>query len=341
MNRTDLITALKTVIPGVAKGDVLFTGADSFVFRNGLIQSYNDDISVTYPLDTGINGAVKALELFKVLDKMSGSEVDLTISDNSLLVTDGVTELSMQLIEYDIEDLLNDLSINELDWKNLPGRFMEALRLCLPSVSCNVIHGGLTGIHCHGSDVVSSDNFRAMLVTLDGDLGETFTLPGGAVRELLKLDDLEQYAVTESWGHFMSSGGAVFSTRLIASEFPYENLKNMFPSDDEMGEIYELPEGLELALERADILSYQDSGLNYINVKPKGKFLIVTGERQYGSIKEKVKLGKRSWPEGVSININPRYFISIVKMTKTFYTSNKLVYFYGDNFKHVIATIES
>jgi len=193
MNRTDLITALKTVIPGVAKGDVLFTGADSFVFRNGLIQSYNDDISVTYPLDTGINGAVKALELFKVLDKMSGSEVDLTISDNSLLVTDGVTELSMQLIEYDIEDLLNDLSINELDWKNLPG--------------------GLTGIHCHGSDVVSSDNFRAMLVTLDGDLGETFTLPSGAVRELLKLDDLEQYAVTESWGHFMSSGGAVFSTR--------------------------------------------------------------------------------------------------------------------------------
>ncbi len=337
MNRLELLAALKAVIPGVAKGETLLAGADSFVFAPGLIQSYNDTLSVTFPLDTGVEGTVKAAEIVKVLEKMSGTDVKLEVVESFMEITDGVTALSMRLIEAATPDLIAGLVFEDLDWQALPGDFVQALILCLPSVSRNVIHGAMTGIRVENTDVLSSDNFRATWVVLKEGM-TPFTIPGTAVADLLKIPGLEQYATTDAWAHFMSGDGAVFSSRLIASEFPGEALKKMFP---EVGEdSYNLPDGLKGALERAGVLAYtQDDGVDFITLSANEDFLTIKGERQYGSIKEKIKIKDGEWPNGMMVNIRPEYMLDIMAKTRRFQMVGNLVYFHGGGFKHIIATI--
>ena len=339
MNRTELLKALKAVLPGVSKGEALLAGADSFVFRQGLIQSYNDVLSVTYPLDVGVEGAVKAAELVRVLEKMSGSEVKLEVKDQILEISDGTTTLSMKLIESSTASLLESLALEDLEWMPLPTGFVKALALCLPSVSRNIDHGALTGIRVEADCLLSTDNFRATWVELAEPMaGPGFTIPGAAVADLLKIPGLEQWFATDAWAHFMSADGAVFSSRLIASDFPTGAFKQMFPEPGQ--DSYRLPDGLENALGRVGVLAYtQDDGADYVTLSEDKGSLKIKGERQFGSIKEKIKLKPVEWPAGVTINIQPGHLLDIMARTRTFQMVDKLAYFHGDGFKHIISTI--
>lgn len=340
MNRQDLLKALKAAMPGISKGEALLAGADSFIFGDGLIRSYNDRLSITYPFDTRVSGAVKGQELVKVIDKMAGLDVTLSETDSTVEVSDGVTSLSMRKIECATTQMIEALELESLNWSALPGGFVKAVSLCLPSISRNAAHGALMGIRVDSTDVMSSDNFRATWFVMDGDM-EPFTIPGPSASDLLKLGALEQYAVSKAWVHFMSADGAVFSSRLLASEFPLEPLKRMFP--DEGGEQYVLPEGLGKAIERAGVLaSQQDGGFDYISLKPGDKknsgYLMVTSSRQYGSIVEKVKLQDGGWPDG-SININPDHITAVMARTGKFRVVGNLACFDGEGFRHIISLI--
>jgi len=344
MNRNDLLRALKAVIPGVSKGEALLIGADSFIFRRGLIQSYNDVLSVTFPLDVGIEATVKAAELVKVLEKMSGADIKLEVNDKSLEISDGVTTLSMRLIEAGTMALLESLALEDLEWLPLPKDFVKALTLCLPSVSRNVVHGALTGIRIENDCLLSTDNFRATWVELETPMSPSgfpfsgITLPGDAAIDLLKLQNLEQFSFTDAWAHFLSSEGAVFSSRLIASDFPAEPLKQMFPEPGHGS--YQLPDGLEKTLERVRVLAYtQDDGSDYVTMSEDKGNLKIKGERQFGSIKEKIKLKAGEWPDGVIINIQPGHLLDIMSKTRDFQMVDKLAYFHGPRFKHIISTI--
>jgi len=344
VNKGDLIKALRAVLPGVSSGNVLLTGADSFVFRGGTVQSYNDHLAVTYPFDIGIDAdelvSVKAAEMVQVVERMSGQELELSLKGPKLFVTDGKTSLSMKRKEdIDVPRLLEALALEDLDWDELPGDLVGALELCLPSVSRDHVHGALVGINIRGQNVMSSDNFRITWVRLAESMPE-FTLPGSAVADLLKIGELERYAVTGSWAHFLTVEGAVFSSKLIASEYPYDGLMGLFP--DKSDQVYVLPKGLENTIKRVSPLAYQrESGDDFINLRAVGdNKLAVTGEREdAGSAVEEVDLGEGGWPEGVEINIQPNYLLDILKKTREFSVVGGLVHFEADNFKHVIATI--
>ena len=337
MNKIELLVALRAVAPGVAKGEALLIGADSVIFHGGVVQAYNDHLSITYPLDVGVEAAVKAVEMIKVLEKMSGLDVKLEIKESSLEITDGVTTLSMRLIESSTPDLLSALALGDLEWQPIPADFTRALVLCLPSISRDIVHGAMTGIRVEGRDVLSSDNFRVTWVEMAEPMAP-FTIPGVAVVDLLKLEGLEAYAATDSWVHFMSKDGAVFSSRLIASKFPTEAAKKMFPEVAE--DSYRLPEGLGVTLGRVGILAYtQDDGMDYITLSADKGSLLIKGERQYGSIKERIKLKDGEWPDGVEVNIQPGYLLDIMAKTRAFQMTGNLVYFHGEGFKHIIATI--
>lgn len=337
MNKQELLMALKAVVPGIAKNETILPGADSICFQEGQVKTYNDNLSVLYPLDSGIECSVKAEELIRVLEKMSGLDITLKVEKKSLKITDGTTSLSLLLIESDTAERLASLKLEELDWKDLPEGFSRSLTLCMASVSNNLIHGPLTGIRVNGNDFLSSDNFRATWVVLPEEM-EPFTIPGASVKDLLKIPNLGQYAVTNAWVHFMSESGAVFSSRIIASNFPEDGLKKMFPKSDKS--TFSVPVGMENAIDRVGVLAYtMDDGRDYITITPEKDHLIVSGERQFGSIKEKVKMEDGQWPDGIQINVQPKYFLDILTKTRNFQMADHLIYFHDKDFKHIISTI--
>lgn len=85
INRTELITALEAMQPGIAKKEVVEQSA-SFAFQNGRVYAYNDQIAVSHPCPKGLAGAVRAQEFHTLLKRLTDDEIDVEVSANELLV---------------------------------------------------------------------------------------------------------------------------------------------------------------------------------------------------------------------------------------------------------------
>jgi len=337
MKRDELIKVLKTVMPGVSKGDALLQGADAFVFTPGLVQTYNDHLSVSHPANIDVTASVKAVEMVRVLEKMAGLDVQMKVEDNQLMVTDGNTNLAMKLMEVQTPSLIEALDLEGLEWNPIPKDFLPAIDLCLSSVSNNPAHGVLNGIKVDGTDLLASDNYRVAWSVIGEPMRE-FIIPGLATAALLKIPDLESYAVS-TWVHFMNKEGAVFSSRLLGGDFPSDTMKGLFPANEDSVE-YELPEALKPALERAAIMtSSQDGVMEYVTLSRKGDNLLVQGERQFGSVLDKVPAGEAGFPVDTQININPKFLLDIMGMTRKFRMSGSLLIFGGEGFLYLSSTI--
>jgi len=340
MIRADLIKALKLVMPGAGKGETLLSGADSFVFSPGHVQTYNDNLSVSFPIATGIEGAVKAGELVRVLEKMSGIEVTLERDqDSALLITDGATDLSLKLLDINLADLIQALNLENLRWKKLPTDFLEAMELCLPCASSNPAQTVIRGIRVEGISVFSTDNFRASWYLLSATMDD-FTIPKDSVADLLKIPDLTKYSVTSSWVHFTNDNGVIFSSRTLGGAYPSDTIRNLFPPEEE-GELFTLPEALKSSMDRTQLVTYlRETGLDYVTISKEGNHLIVKGERDFGSIKDRIPIEPDQWPDGVAIHIHPKFLRSALDYSLNCRRHRERFLIMGaDKFQHLVGVI--
>jgi hypothetical protein len=345
MNRLELLAALKAVTPGLATGSSMVQGADTVVLSPGLVQTYNDHVSVTHPapVPKGMTAAIRAAEMVKVLEKMSGLDITAKITDkNKLELSDGRTTLSMTLVEANTADMIRTLDLEGLEWLPLPKGFAKALALTAPGASRNPAHGVWAGVCVLADRLLSTDNFRASWADLDAPMVAEgfapFVLPAAAALRIAAMDGLESWAATPSWAHFMDRNGAVFSSRLLGGEFPVKGVLNLFPED--AGKAWELPEALKPALERAAVMaSPLDGGMDFVTVRRDGQDIVVVGERSAGSVTDRVPAGERGWPEGAAIRISPKYLLDIMGATRTFRMAGTMLAFEAPGFRHVTSTI--
>ena len=88
IDRKQLLESLKFAMPGIETGTVTLQGADTFIFYNGKIYTYNDSVSVCVPIsqigliEENIEGAVKAEEFFKVISKFPSDEINFVVTQN-------------------------------------------------------------------------------------------------------------------------------------------------------------------------------------------------------------------------------------------------------------------
>jgi hypothetical protein len=347
MNRLELLAALKAVTPGLATGSSMVQGADTVVLSPGLVQTYNDHVSVTHPapVPEEITAAIKAAEMVKVLEKMAGLDITAKITDkNKLELSDGRTTLSMTLVEANTTDMIRSLDLEGLEWLPLPKGFAKALALTAPGASRNPAHGVWAGVCILIDRLLSTDNFRASWADLEehmvrpGTPFAPFVLPAPAALRIAAMDGLESWAATPSWAHFMDKNGAVFSSRLLGGEFPVDGVLNLFP--EAVGETWELPEALKPALERAAVMaSPLDSGMDFVTIRRDGQDIVVMGEQSAGSVTDRVPAGERGWPEGAAIRISPKYLLDIMGATRTFRMTGTMLAFEAPGFRHVTSTI--
>ena len=68
----------------------LFEQSASFVFSGGRIYSYNDEVSMSYPLlDCDIEGAVKGEEFYKLISRLSKDKLEVETTENVLTIKCG------------------------------------------------------------------------------------------------------------------------------------------------------------------------------------------------------------------------------------------------------------
>ena len=114
MNRKKLIEVIKAIKPGLIRDNVVEL-AEFISFNDNEIVSYNNEISISYPYDTGIKGAVKGDELLKILQSMP-DDIEIVVKKEKLVI-------SKKDKKNKITASLNLLPIQIDIWPEIPEKF--------------------------------------------------------------------------------------------------------------------------------------------------------------------------------------------------------------------------
>ena len=342
MKREDLVKTLTSVMVGVNLKQKA-EGFDNFVFHSGAVSTFNFDLSISHPLDIGVECEVKAEDMVKVLSKMEGETVNISIyKENQLEIKDAKTTLRLVLLEDKISEQVESLKFKDLKWKKLPEGFLEGLSKTYFSASKDITFGSLAGVGVSEDNILSTDNWRASWFKMKGKM-DPFVIPTQSAINICRFEGYKEYCLADesAWLHLRNKEGVIFSCRLLASEdYPFEGVINYFNVDTTKK--FSFPEEIKASFERAGLLAFSDqvSGNEFVSIQEEKGFLILTGANDYGSLSEKVKIKDGSFPKKVKIDISHKFLLEILSKSKDFFFNNNTVIFDIGNFKHLITVIE-
>ena len=327
IQRQTLVNALARLKPGLSSKDIIELGV-CFNFHKDTIVTFNDLISISIPLETGIEGAVRAEDLYKLLDKITTDEIELIQTENELQIKASKIRAGLALKT----ELLSPLSV-EGEWESLPGQFKEAIAFCQFSTSKDMTKPYLTCIHIEGVKVSSSDNWRITQFVMSEPILRNFLLPASAANTLLRYD-ITHMALDDAWIHFADEETSlIFSVRRILADLI--QLDQYF---DVKGQLIRLP-NLVKTLERAKIMVEGDSDLDLtikLHLEP-GK-LICRGQKEIGWVEEQVSLDYEGVP--ITMMVNPLFLADILSRTREMVVSENMCLFWGENFRHVMMLVK-
>ncbi len=323
IKRQILVNALAQLKPGLSNKDIIESGM-CFNFSRNAITTFNDLVSVSIPLETGIEGAVRAEELHKLLDKITADEIELTQTESELKIKAGKVRAGLSLKT----ELLAPLT-TENEWHELPKQFKEAIQFCQFSTSKDMTRPHLTCIHFEQDRASSSDRWRITQFTMAESMPQNFLLPAPAANVLLRYN-ISHMALDDAWIHFADDEtGLVFSARKIIADL-------MQPDQyfEVEGQLVKLPD-LAKTLDRAKIMVEGDSELDLtirLELHP-GK-LICRGQKEIGWVEEQVDL-EYEGPRHVML-VNPLFLADILARTTEMVVNENMCLFWGENFRHVM-----
>ena len=289
INRTSLISDLNKVMPGIATGTSVIEGADTAVFNNGHIYSYNAAISVdvaeTNP--TGLKGIVKGADFYNCLNKLISDEIEVEMTDKEWILKDGKIKVSMTLIANDtIFKRLETVVPNE-SWVTIDSEdFNKALTICnMPKNTSK-----FAGIFTDGTMFISTDTYLINRYAAK-DKYPSFFISNEAVANLIKWTDLTAVELNKTWVQFKSSNGAIFSVRCLAIEgFPYDRISAAIEGNLSLATVLEsnFTPDFYNAVERAATFSKEDEGHEVIDMHITSEGCQIKSERVSGAYEEEV-----------------------------------------------------
>lgn len=292
LSKPKLLEAMKQCLPGVEKGSSLIEGADAFRFSGGFVQTYNNLIAVSVPMDLdGLECAVKAMDFFKLVSKLNAPLIAGELVGNKLKLKAGRTKAQISTMATQTEDYIKALNLGGITFKAVPGNFAEALKLC--KMSCNPTP--YRGIYVSGKDLLSTDQARINHFTLDAEM-DTFWLDDPAVSEFMKLGKAVEYCLDGSWLHLKLENGTIFSAKIKDhSQFPKDVLVGHVDAlkNPEGGHANRLPKSLSEAVGRvATMASGEGNTSQLIRLTLKDKELELFAEKPGGSVEDGVEWEK-------------------------------------------------
>jgi len=329
MKRQELLTALEKVKPGLANKEFI-EQATSFVFMNGRVVTYNDEISVQYPVpDLNITGSIQAKELYTFLNKIKDEEVDVQQTEIELVFTAGKASAGFALnneIKLPVLQLEQDPK-----WLDLPDDFLEAMRFVLFNCAGSSINPIFNCVHIRTDGYVEScDNNRLTVYkTALKKLKTSLLIPANSVRLLLQ-HKVVKMNLQNSWVHF-TDGQLIFSCRLYEDKYP--STGQILQMEDAKPIV--LPQSLVAVLERAVVFSSTDI-TPQVCVQAKHARLTISTRNNTAWFKEWVKIDS---PTEFVMYVNPEFLLDIIKNTSTAELSGFKLKFTTDKWVHVAALI--
>jgi len=331
IDRENLLVMLKKLKPGLAVHDVV-EQATSFIFKDGFVWSFNEEIAVSHPLPSGmeLEGAIPAESLLKLLAKGREKTVQLIATDGELYIVCGKSRAG--ILFEDVKLPVEKIPLPEPDaWSTLPKDFADKFHLASLSARRSISASVLSCVYLTNEKVFGCDNFQLTI--------STFSKPLGKIKPVLLNREMvpsiisflpDAIAQVGNWTHFIKDN-VVLSCRATEGVFP-----DVVPLLDVKGPTVKLPIKLSELLDRAGVFSSSSAGGNKVLVSlAKTGLLLVSSRNEYGWFKESIETATKQIE--FQLSIDPEILGASLKLDQTFIVGTNAMLINGKGFQHVIS----
>lgn len=326
INKQKLQEALEIVKPGLSNKDSI-EQATSFAFTKGNVVTYNDEISISHPVEgVEFEGAVVADKLYALINKIKKDEIDIELKDNEIIITSGRSKAGLT-IASEIKLPLSEVETKG-KWKPLPKNFNKFLKLAMASCGKDLSRPILSCVHITKEGIVeASDGYRVTQCTLEEQMPiKDFLLPATSANNVSKLNPTK-VSEGKGWIHFQTEGGTVISCRVFEAKYP--NINSILTMDETTRLI--LPKTIQEVLDRANVFARRDTVLEeVVNVVIDNNRFKISAEADGGEgwFEEEVNL--KYGGEKISFYITPYLLKGILNETQECNLGTKKLKFHGE-----------
>jgi DNA polymerase III sliding clamp (beta) subunit (PCNA family) len=328
INREQFLRKLESVMLRIDVREPI-EQSSCFIFKEGKIITFNDEVFRSIESNIDIEGAVAAKPLLAILRKLVEEEIDIRLKDGGgQLLIKGKGRRAGVMLEPVTNQWVGVIEPPE-KWINLPANFTDAIEIVQQCTGKDVNNFQLTCVHITNEYLESCDNFQVIRFPVELSLNESCLIRGDSIKDIVGLGMIK-ISETKSWLHFQNSDGLIFSVRRDISEYP--DLGRIL---DVNGEKTSLPGGLSEAISRAEVFSSENSDNNIVIVKLSPGKLCITGTGVNGWYEEHQRIKWES--ESISFSISPKLLSNISKKSTDCLIGNKRLKV--DNGKYQYVTV--
>ncbi len=269
VNREEFLNQLESVRPGLSPKEIV-EQSSCFVFRDGVVCAFNDEVACTAPCDLDIEGAVRAAPLLAIVEKLSEDEIRIDQQKKEMIVrvknqATGITMEEEVVLPIDSVDMPEK-------WRSLPKGFCHAISIVGSCASKDSQQYIATCIHLAPTWLEATDDFQMARYPLKKWRKDSVVVRAQSLASVIDSEVVE-WGETDSWIHFRNAAGLIVSCRLSRVEFP-----NIGRHLEVSGESITLPGGLGDVVSKAEIFSESNIEKNSVSVRLKSGRLRIKGE---------------------------------------------------------------
>lgn len=306
ISRGVLLAKLNEASIGLSNKEIL-EQSNAFVFKNGVLTTFNDDImcKVESPLD--FNAVVAAADFLDYIGKVPDEQLEISREGNEVVIKGKKRKAG---ITCSTDVLLPIESVPApTDWKRIedgtPNALQQAARTCGKDETQYLT----TCVHVTADYVEASDNYRFLRV--DGATGfpDRVLIPASSVEKLEGLE-IKKVSVGKGWVHFRTASKATISVRCDHQAY-HKGVEKLLAMEE--AEDLTLPSVLGEMVERAEVFTgahYNDT----VEVRIGDSELTIEARKDTGWSRER----KRIAYEGreLTFRIHPKFLVEILKRTR-------------------------
>lgn len=311
ISREDLLSQLESVQPGLSQKEIIEHG-QHFIFLKGRIVTFNSEVACTIPTSLRIRGAVRAIPLLAILNKMNEENVNIEQDDSGIIIK-GKNRRTTIYMEKEIH-----LAIEKIEkpnrWYPLAQEFCEAVEIARSCTGKNTSQFTSTCVHLTPRYLEASDNVQVARYPVRTKLKSSIIVVGDFLKHVAEAE-VTEFSQGESWIHFRNKTGLIVSCR-ISSDEDYPDLGDSFNVD---GAHAVLPPGLIEAAKRAQVFSQDNLEKDRVIVRLNGNQLHIKGEGVSGWHIEASKINYKGKP--IQFTIIPVMLMDIVSRHNDCYIS--------------------
>lgn len=326
VNRKELLGVLEVVAAGLADKPII-EQSNCFVFSDGEVVAFNDELAVRTKSPIDINGAVQGQPLIELLRKLTEETLEIVASEGGLKVK-GKGRMAKVCMEVEVVLPVDEIEQPE-KWRKIPDGVLKAMRTAYSCCSMDESNFVSTCVHVASEHVEAGSNIQLIRCPVKTGVKRSFLLRRVAVNKICGMEPKE-WAQTENWIHFRSND-LVMSVRRYNME--YIDISEFLTV---RGAETSLPKDLDDVLSRAQIFSADDPLNNRVKVSLAPGRMVIEGSGACGWYKEKRQLPYEG--KSLSFEIEPKLLLDICNRSDKCVVGDSLIKIECEEFSFVAST---